>query len=167
MESLATIKQTESHLACQVWWCKSSRAVNRPQDVFEMRQHGRRGLLKTAWFAAQLAGNQSLLDCLILDLGDHGHTIQPDEARAFSCYHDLIDSSKLAECSLSGARVVSRMVSSSNSMLFLSSSHWKSCLNSNAKCCKFGSWQSNPCFMRSGSLLFRRFPIVFTQTWQV
>ena len=34
MESLATIKQTESHLAWQVWWYKSSRAVNRPQDVF-------------------------------------------------------------------------------------------------------------------------------------
>ena len=50
-----------------------------------MRQHGRRGLLKRAWFAAELGGNQRLLDWLILDLGDGHLTVQPHEVRAFTC----------------------------------------------------------------------------------
>ena len=90
LESLATIKQTESHLAPQVWWYKSSRAVNRPQDVFEMRQHGRRGLLKKLDLRLNLVGiNVFWIDWSYL--GDGHLTIQP-EVHAFTFYCTITSS---------------------------------------------------------------------------
>lgn len=73
------------------------------------------GCVEKAWFAAELGGNQRLLDWLILS----GRWALDNSARS-SCihlllYHDLVHSSK-AECSLSGARV-SRMVSFNMSFL--------------------------------------------------